>query len=189
MASHKAARHMIGITLAVVAGVLQAVIASSPTNDDFLHVVLARQILSSEGRRLRNIVRQILGGDWPVRDFFDLGTWLTYGISAASQLIFGHRLLAEAVVVGVMLAVSTYLVFRLVHELQVRRQAIRGETPADLGSAECLVSEVVLVTRAQRPLEDPRPTLDRAGDVQQLLASLPLEPAPQLVRASYERHI
>jgi hypothetical protein len=97
-----AAHHLIGIALAVVAGVLQAVIASSPTNDDFLHVVLARQIL---------------GGDWPVRDFFDLGTWLAYGISAASQLIFGHRLLAEAVVVGVMLAVSTYLVFRLVLEL------------------------------------------------------------------------
>ena len=100
MASLKAAA--VGIGLAAVAGVLQAVIASSPTNDDFLHVVLARQILA---------------GDWPVRDFFDLGTWLSYGISAAGQLIFGHRLLAEAVVVGVMLAVSTYLVFRLVHEL------------------------------------------------------------------------
>ena len=101
--SLKAAAHrLIGIALAVIAGVLQAVIASSPTNDDFLHVVLARQILA---------------GDWPVRDFFDLGTWLSYGISAASQLVFGDRLLAEAVVVGVMLAVSTYLVFRLVHEL------------------------------------------------------------------------
>ena len=81
MASLTAAAHrLIGIALAVTAGVLQAVIASSPTNDDFLHVVLARQILA---------------GDWPVRDFFDLGTWLSYGISAASQLVFGHRLLAE----------------------------------------------------------------------------------------------
>jgi len=97
-----AAHHLIGMALAVVAGVLQAVIASSPTNDDFLHVVLARQILA---------------GDWPVRDFFDLGTWLSYGISATSQVIFGHRLLAEAMVVAVMLAVSTYLVFRLAHEL------------------------------------------------------------------------
>ena len=79
--------------------------------------------------------------------------------------------------------------FRLVHELQVGRQAICGETPADLGSVERLVSEVVLVTRAQRALEDPRPTLDRAGDVQQLLASLPLELAPQLVRALHEGHI
>ena len=81
MVSLKAtAHHLIGIGLAVVAGVLQAVIASSPTNDDFLHVVLARQILA---------------GDWPVRDFFDLGTWLTYGMSAVGQLIFGHRLLAR----------------------------------------------------------------------------------------------
>jgi len=96
------AHYLIEMALAVVAGVLQAVIASSPTNDDFLHVVLARQILA---------------GDWPVRDFFDLGTWLSYGISATSQVIFGHRLLAEAMVVAVMLAVSTYLVFRLAHEL------------------------------------------------------------------------
>src|SRR5262245_16197609 len=86
--------HAIGIGLAVIAGVHQAVIASAPTNDDFLHVVLSQQILA---------------GDWPARDFFDLGGWLMYGISAAGQLLFGYRLLAEAVVVGVMLAASTYL--------------------------------------------------------------------------------
>jgi hypothetical protein len=91
-----------GILLGLIAGVYQLVIASDPTNDDFLHVVLARQIL---------------GGDWPVRDFADFGVWLTYGLSAASQLIIGHRLLSEGVVVAVMLAVSTYLVFRLVREL------------------------------------------------------------------------
>lgn len=118
MASLKAATHyLIGIALAVVAGVLQAVIASSPTNDDFLHVVLARQILA---------------GDLPVRDFFDLGTWLTYGISATSQVILGHRLLAEAVVVGLALAASTYLVFRVVHELT-------GSTMAAVVSAILLV--------------------------------------------------
>lgn len=118
MASLKAAtHHLIGIALAVVAGVLQAVIASSPTNDDFLHVVLARQILA---------------GDLPVRDFFDLGTWLTYGISASSQVIFGHRLLAEAVVVGLALAASTYLVFRVVHGLT-------GSTMAAVVSAILLV--------------------------------------------------
>ena len=77
----------------------------------------------------------------------------------------------------------------LVHELQVGRQAIRGKTPADLGAVERLVRKVVLVTRAQRPLEDPRSTLDRAGDVQQLLAGLPLELPPQLVGALHEGHV
>jgi len=103
--------------LAAVAGVHQVVIASAPTNDDFLHVVLARQILA---------------GDLPVRDFADLGVWLTYACSVVSQLVFGHRLLAEAVVNGVMLAVSTYLVFRLVRELT-------HSTPAAALSAVLLI--------------------------------------------------
>ena len=93
---------VVGIGLAVIAGVHQAVIASAPTNDDFLHVVLAQQILA---------------GDWPARDFFDLGAWLMYAMTAVAQLLFGYRLLSEAVVVGVMLAVSTYLVFRLARTL------------------------------------------------------------------------
>jgi 4-amino-4-deoxy-L-arabinose transferase-like glycosyltransferase len=92
----------IGLTLAVVAGVHQAVIASAPTNDDFLHLVTANQILA---------------GDWPYRDFFELYGPLMYGLSALSRLMFGHRLLSEAVVVGSALAVSTYLVFKLVRSL------------------------------------------------------------------------
>ena len=102
VASRSGVVHVTGIALAVIAGVHQAVIASAPTNDDFLHVVLSQQILA---------------GDWPARDFFDLGGWLMYGTSAAGQLLFGYRLLAEAVVVGVMLAASTYLVFRLARSL------------------------------------------------------------------------
>jgi len=88
--------------LAGLAGVHQAVIASVPTNDDFMHMVIADQILA---------------GDWPFRDFFDLYGPLMYGTSALSSLVFGHRLLSEAVVVGVALAASTYLVFRLVRSL------------------------------------------------------------------------
>jgi hypothetical protein len=40
-----------------------------------------------------------------------------FGTSALARLAFGHRLLSEAVVVGVTLAVSTFLVFRLVRSL------------------------------------------------------------------------
>ncbi len=60
---------------------------------------------------------QILAGDWPYRDFFELYGPLMYGLSALSRLMFGHRLLSEAVVVGIALAVSTYLVFKLVRSL------------------------------------------------------------------------
>ena len=92
----------LGLTLATLAGIHQAVIASAPTNDDFMHLVIANQILA---------------GDWPYRDFFDLYGPFMYGASALAQLLLGQRLLSEAVIVGVALAVSTYLVFRLVRSL------------------------------------------------------------------------
>lgn len=91
-----------GACLALVAGVYQAAVLSIPINDDFLHFALARQVLA---------------GDWPVRDFFDSGLALMYGLSALAQRTIGYRLLAEAVIVGVATAVATYLVFRLVQRL------------------------------------------------------------------------
>jgi hypothetical protein len=90
------------MVLAGVAGIHQAVIASLPTNDDFMHLAIANQLLA---------------GDLPLRDFFDAYGILMYGISAFAQLLFGYRLLSEAVVVGVALAVSAYLVFSLVRSL------------------------------------------------------------------------
>jgi hypothetical protein len=92
----------LGLTLASLAGIHQMVIASTPTNDDFMHLAMANQILA---------------GDWPLRDFFDLYGPFMYGASALGRLAFGHRLLSEAVIVGVALAISTYLVFRLVRSL------------------------------------------------------------------------
>ncbi len=94
--------HPVGASLAVAAGVLQGIIASRPTNDDFHHMVLARQLRA---------------GDWPVRDFFDSGLGLMYALSAIVQSMLGEILLSEALIVGVMLAVSTYLVFALVRRL------------------------------------------------------------------------
>jgi hypothetical protein len=105
------------MVLAACAGIHQAVIASTPTNDDFMHLALANQMLA---------------GDWPLRDFFDIYGVLMYGVSAAAQVVFGHRLLSEAVVVGVMLAVSAYLVFSLV-------RALTGSTGAAALAAVLLI--------------------------------------------------
>jgi hypothetical protein len=90
-----------GIVIAIVAGLHKAILTSTPVNDDYQHLAYARQIL---------------GGDLPFRDFWDLSTTLQYGLSAAFQLLFGHRLLAEAVLIGLATAVAVYLVFRVVQQ-------------------------------------------------------------------------
>ncbi len=92
----------VGAGIAALAALHQMVHESAPTNDDFSHLALSRQLL---------------GGDLPVRDFVDTGITLTYGLSAAAQALVGHRLLAEAIVVGIAFFVSTYLVFALVRKL------------------------------------------------------------------------
>ena len=91
-----------GVGLAVFAAAWHAFLMTSATNDNFLHLTLAKQWLA---------------GDWPVRDFFDEASILQYAISAVAQAIGGDRLISEAVVVGLAWAVSTYLVFVLVRRL------------------------------------------------------------------------
>ena len=93
---------LVGVALAVVAGVHKAILTSTPVNDDYQHLAYARQVL---------------GGDLPLRDFWDISTTLQHGLSAASQLVFGHRLLSEAVLVGVATAVAVYLVFRVLQQV------------------------------------------------------------------------
>jgi hypothetical protein len=85
--------------IAVLAALHKMLYASVLVNDDFMH---------------RAYALQLLAGEWPIRDFFDYGMVLMYVTSAAAQLVFGYRLLAEAIVIGVMVAVSAFLVFRLV---------------------------------------------------------------------------
>ncbi len=94
--------HPVGATLAAVAALRHMVLITSATNDNFLHMTLAQQLLA---------------GDWPVRDFYEGGWLLQYTLSAAAQLIVGNRLLAEALVVGIAWACSTYIVFRVVQQL------------------------------------------------------------------------
>jgi hypothetical protein len=91
----------LGVLLALLAAAWHAILMSKITNDNYLHLALAQQLIA---------------GDWPVRDFFEHGWVLQYTLSAIGQVV-SHRLLSEAVIVGAMWAVSTYLVFRLVRLL------------------------------------------------------------------------
>jgi hypothetical protein len=88
-----------GAGLALLAGLHKGLLASLPTNDDFMH---------------RTYARQLLAGEWPLRDFFDYGMGLMYLLSALADQVFGHRLLSEAVIIGVATAISTFLVYAIV---------------------------------------------------------------------------
>ena len=52
-----------------------------------------------------------------MRDFFDQGWVLEYSLSAAAQLLFGDRLVGEAIVVALAWAIGTFLVFTTVRRL------------------------------------------------------------------------
>ena len=68
------------------------------TNDQFVHLSRARQILL---------------GDVPIRDFFDPGLLLHYYLSSAVQLVFGYNLFGEALLTISLIAFGTMLVFHL----------------------------------------------------------------------------
>src|SRR5688572_831133 len=67
------------------------------SNDHFDHVARARQVML---------------GDWPVRDFVDPGLPLMYLLSAGVQALLGSPLLAEALLFASGLAVAAALSFR-----------------------------------------------------------------------------
>jgi len=77
----------------------------------------------------------------------------------------------------------------LVGDAHLGRQTVGGEPLGDLGACEHLVLEVVLGARAEDAVEDSVSALDDPGHVQELFAGLRLELAPELVRASQERHV
>ncbi len=115
--------HWLGILIALVAGLHKAILTSTPVNDDYQHLAYARQLLA---------------GDLPLRNFWDLSTTLQEVISAVSQLVFGHRLLSEAIVIGVATAVAVYLVFRVVQQV----------TGSSLIAALCAALFIVALPRA-----------------------------------------
>jgi len=92
----------IGLLLASLAAAWHAFLMTTANNDNFLHMTLAKQVLA---------------GDWPVRDFFDQGWVLQYGLSAIAQSIGGDRLMSEAVIVALAWAISTYVAFIIVLRL------------------------------------------------------------------------
>ena len=89
-------------TIALLTALHKILYASVLVNDDFMH---------------RAYAGQLLAGELPIRDFFDYGMVLMYVASAVSQMLFGYRLLAEAVVIGAMVGISSFLVFDLVRRL------------------------------------------------------------------------
>jgi hypothetical protein len=94
--------HWAGVVVALLAGLHKAILTSTPVNDDYQHLAYARQMLA---------------GDLPLRDFWDLSTTLQAATSAAAQVVFGHRLLGEAIVVGLATAIAVYLVFRVLQQV------------------------------------------------------------------------
>ena len=57
--------------------------------------------------------QQIVLGDWPLRDFIELGMPLTVLLSAAGQMAFGGTLFAEALTASALLGICTALLFLL----------------------------------------------------------------------------
>jgi hypothetical protein len=93
---------LVGLLLASIAAIWHASLMTAATNDNFLHMTLAKQWLA---------------GDWPVRDFFDHGWVLQYALSAGAQSVGGDRLMSEAVIIAVAWAISTYVVYQTVLRL------------------------------------------------------------------------
>jgi hypothetical protein len=56
--------------------------------------------------------QQMLHGEWPSRDFVDLGAPLTYAISAAAQATFGQRQLTEALLMAFAFGLGAVLTLR-----------------------------------------------------------------------------
>ena len=72
------------------------------TNDQFLHLAAAQQMLL---------------GEWPTRDFLDTGMPLMYAVSALAQLVLGRTLVAEAVLVASAFGLAAVFTALAVREL------------------------------------------------------------------------
>src|SRR5512147_2919289 len=68
------------------------------TNDDYLHLSTAQQLLL---------------GAMPVRDFLDPGELLFYSTSAAAQSLLGRSVLSEVLLDAALLSIGQVLVFAL----------------------------------------------------------------------------
>lgn len=94
--------YVVAAVIAFLAALHKILYASVLVNDDFMHRAYALQLLS---------------GELPIRDFFDYGMVLMYLASAVAQMLFGYRLLAEAVLIGLTVGLTSFLVFEVVRRL------------------------------------------------------------------------
>ncbi len=87
------------IAAALIAGAATALVRflglEGFSNDHFQYLAAAQQM------RL---------GEWPTRDFADPGMPLMYAASAAAQVVFGHSLFAEAMLMAIVYGVTSTLV-------------------------------------------------------------------------------
>jgi hypothetical protein len=111
-----------GLAALFVALFLFRIATASLTNDDYLHVSTAQQVL--------------LGGV-PVRDFLDPGEPLFYTASAAAQLLLGRSMLSEVLLDACLLSLGQVLVFVL---------ASRAARSSAVGALAALFP-IVLVSR------------------------------------------
>ena len=73
--------------------------------------------LSNDHSGYLAMARQIVLGEWPVRDFLDHGTFLHSLVSAGLQRLFGHQLLAEMAFSAGLMAAGYCLTFLLAARL------------------------------------------------------------------------
>jgi hypothetical protein len=115
-------RGVLVASLVVLSGALTAsfrFLAVRFSNDHFVHLTAAQQMLF---------------GDWPTRDFIDIGRPLKIVASAAAQYLLGHTLFSEAVLVsaafGIAAALTAAIVFKLTDSLVVSFGAVLVEVAA-----------------------------------------------------------
>ena len=84
----------VGMALAFACTWLFRWVTVAFVNDHFTHLSRARQIV---------------GGELPIRDFFDPGQFLHYYVSASAQVVFGDNLFGEAVLTITFIAVAAAL--------------------------------------------------------------------------------
>ena len=88
----------VGSALAFAVTFLFRFLSAEFTNDHFMHL--------AEGR-------QVLFGEWPVRDYFDFGLPLQVLTSTATLLVSGHNLFGEALVTAAFIAAGVACTFAL----------------------------------------------------------------------------
>ena len=108
-----------GTTLAFAATFLWRWLTIDFPNDHFTHLSRARQIVL---------------GEWPIRDFFDPGQLLHYGLSATALALFGDSLFGEALLTIGFIALSAALAFALATRVTGSRTLGAGATVFAVGA-------------------------------------------------------